>query len=78
MGGSVTNGHQLRIESQDGSIINDYRLKEGKLQFRPINADGSLLPGDDSAWRDLTAADICKHTVLQTVVAEWLAIRKNE
>jgi hypothetical protein len=72
----MTNEHQLRIESHNGKIINDYRLKEGKLQFRPINADGGLLLGDGSAWRDLTTEDIAKHTALQTVVAEWLAIRR--
>ncbi len=74
----VTNVHQLRIESDDGKIINDYRLYEGKLQFRPIHADGSLLPGDGSAWRDLPPEDIAQHHALQTVVAEWLAIRKTE
>lgn len=74
----MTKVHQLRIESQDGRIINDYRLNEGKLQFRPIDTDGSLLPGDASAWRDLTAEDIAKHSALQTVVAEWLAIRKTD
>jgi hypothetical protein len=74
----MTSLSQLRIESQGETIINDYRLYEGKLQFRPIHNDGSLLPGDDSAWKDLASEDIAKHTALQTVVAEWLAIRRSE
>ncbi len=74
----MTEVHQLRIESQNGTVVNDYRLHDGKLQFRPINTDGSLLPGEGSSWRDLAAEDIAKHTALQTVVAEWLAIRAVE
>ena len=69
---------QLRIESDDEKIINDYRLYDGKLQFRPIHASGGLLPGDASEWRDLAHDDISKHAALQTVVAEWLNIRKDE
>ena len=68
---------QLRIESADETVINDYRLYRGKLQFRPIHANGGLLPGSGSEWRDLAAEDISKHAALQTVVAEWLAIRND-
>jgi hypothetical protein len=78
VGARVTNPIQLRIESQDGKTINDYRLCDGKLQFRPIHADGGLLPGEGSAWRDLAPEDIAKHAALQTVVAEWLTIRKSD
>ncbi len=74
----MSNLYQLRIESSDGRIINDYRLYEGKLQFRPVYTDGGLLPGDGSAWRDLASDDIAKHAALQTVVAQWLAIRRDD
>jgi len=59
----MTNLSQLRIESQDETVINDYRLYEGKLQFHLVQNDGSLLPGlvaRGKIWRRRTSLNILR------------------
>jgi hypothetical protein len=69
---------RLRIESGDGLTINDYRVHDGKLQFRLLDQSGSPVPGVHSEWQELSAVEISKHTALKTVVAEWLALRGSQ
>ena len=50
---------QLRFP---GAISNDYRLREGRVEFRLGN----------NTWRPLDEADLQLHFVLRTEVSKWL------
>jgi hypothetical protein len=63
---------RLRIESVNGSPINDYRIRDGHVELRLLDPSGHEYPGFDSRWRMLDANDIQLHHALGTVVSKWL------
>jgi hypothetical protein len=63
---------RLRIESVNGSPINDYRIKDGCVELRLLDPAGRAYPGFDSRWRMLDANDVELHRALGTVVSAWL------
>jgi hypothetical protein len=69
---------QLRIESVSGSPINDYRIKDGRVEVRSLAPSGSAYAGEKSAWRTLDDSDIQLHHALRTVVWEWLRVRMGD
>ena len=66
---------QLRIESVNGSPINDYRFHRGHIEVRSLAPSGLPFPGNDSRWRVLDDGDIKIHHALGTAVSEWLRVR---
>jgi hypothetical protein len=66
---------RLTIEFGDGPRVDEYRIREQQVEFRPRLRNGAPLPDRDGRWRRLTAEDISMHQVLHTVVAEWLKLR---
>lgn len=66
---------QLRIESVDGSPINDYRVAGGNVQMRSLAPSGEPFPGHASDWRSLDRNELGLHDALGTVVSRWLRIR---
>jgi exonuclease I len=62
----------LRIESINGSPVNDYRISGGRVQVRVLDPYGHEYRGSESRWRMLDANDIQLHYALDTVVARWL------
>lgn len=66
---------RLRIESVDGSPINEYRIRDGRVELRSMDALGHPFLGRASKWRTLTANDIQLHHALGTVVSKWLRVR---
>jgi hypothetical protein len=52
----------LRVSN--GLRADEYRLNEGRLEFRP--ADGQI-------WRELVYPDLQQHLTLQTKVGQWIA-----
>lgn len=73
--GMVTHEMQLRIESVDGSPINDYRVADGEVQVRSLTPSGQPYPGHASDWRSLNRNELGLHDALGTVVSRWLRIR---
>lgn len=65
----------LKIPSQNGSPINEYRIHDGQIEFRSLDNEGKPFPYTAGAWRALEAADLQMHFVLHTAVAQWLMER---
>ncbi len=68
---------RLRIESVNGSPINDYRIESGHVEVRTLDPSGRYYPSPNSHWRPLDASDIQLHRALRTVVAKWLQVKLN-
>ena len=66
---------RLRIESQKGSPINDYRISGGHVQVRWLDPFGHPYPSWAGCWRILDDNDIQLHHNLRTVVSKWLRVR---
>jgi len=65
----------LKIPSENGSPVNEYRIHDGQIEFRSLDPLGNPFPQYATRWRILTAADLQFHFVLNTVVAKWLMQR---
>ena len=65
----------LRIPSENGSPINEYRIKQGHVEFRSLNAQGLPFSSPAAGWRTLGIGDIQLHFALKTAVAQWLIER---
>lgn len=64
----------LRIPSERGSPINEYRIQNGQIEFRSLDCEGkpfALAP----RWRTLEVGELQLHFALNTVVAQWLMQR---
>jgi hypothetical protein len=60
----------LRLEV-GGFSISDYRIHEGDLEFRILNADGHSDHNSCSSWTRLTPNEIALHFRLNTIVGQW-------
>ena len=65
----------LRIPSVNGSPINEYRINQGQIEFRSLDAQGQPFSPSKAGWRALDAGDIQLHFALKTRVAQWLIDR---
>lgn len=65
----------FKVPSQNGSPINEYRIRRGQIQFRSLDSEGQPFPYTAGAWRTLDAGDLEMHFVLNTAVAQWLVER---
>jgi len=66
---------RLRIESANGSPINDYRISNVYVQVRALDPSGHPYASWVSRWRTLDDSDIELHHALRTVVSKWLEVR---
>jgi hypothetical protein len=62
---------RLRIEPAKCSPANDYRIRDGEVEFRVIEPASHYA----SNWRRLDENDVQLHRALQTVVAKWIEER---
>lgn len=60
----------LLITSNDGSLDNQYRIRQQHVEFRTLPPGGP--PGSDRTWRVLNDDELQLHFALHTPVAEWL------
>ena len=65
----------LRIPSQNGSPVNEYRIHDGQIEFRSLDPRNSQLSQPAEGWRSLAVDDIQLHFALKTVVSQWLIER---
>ncbi len=66
---------RLRIESVNGSPINEYRIINHSVEVRAMDPSGRPFPNATSRWRRLIDEDIQMHHALGTVVSKWLQVR---
>jgi hypothetical protein len=59
--------------SAPGRVVNEYRIRRGKLELRTRN------PHSRSAnkWRTVEPDDIMRHLFLNTAVGKWLMGRRG-
>jgi hypothetical protein len=65
----------LRIPSDHGSPVNEYRIHEGQVEFRSLDSHNMPFSKRGDGWRSLDVADIQLHFALKTAVAQWLVER---
>lgn len=65
---------RLRLEAQNGSDIEEYRVDCGRVEVRSVRSVGF----DElrhTSWRPLTPQQLRTHVERNTVVAQWLQRR---
>lgn len=67
----------LRIPSENGSPINEYRIYKGQIEFRSLDPNGNPFAGNGN-WRILDISELQLHFALDTLVAQWLLQRLHE
>jgi hypothetical protein len=72
---SHSSSELLRIPSKDGSPINEYRIQNGQIEFRSLDATGKPFSVTQGNWRVLNISELQLHFALDTVVAQWLMQR---
>lgn len=61
----------LRLEAINGSGGEEYRIREGEVEFRPVEPSTNY----DRDWQQLSAHELADHVQRNTVVAQWLRHR---
>ena len=59
----------LRLEAVDGSAPQEYRIRDGSVEFRQSAA------ANEGDWRQLTGEELTRHVKRNAVVAHWLEHR---
>ena len=57
--------------SENGSLMDEYRVRAGRVEVRALDPNGDPYPGY-SEWIALTPEEIRLHFVKKTAVAKWL------
>lgn len=61
----------LRLETEDGRFVKEYRICEGEIQFRQFQANAAKA----ADWRTMSPAELTDHVMKQTLVSQWLRQR---
>jgi len=64
----------LRLEDQDRSQVEEYRVADGRVEVRSLRSP-TLCDFDESRWKALTPQQLSAHVERNTVVAQWLERR---
>jgi hypothetical protein len=65
----------LKIPSERGSPVNEYRIRRGRIEFRSLDSGGQPFAYTGGSWRALDTRDLELHFALNTPVAQWLIDR---
>lgn len=65
----------LKIPSENGSPINEYRIQGGHIEFRSLDSQGRPFSQTAGKWIALDPSDLELHFALNTAVAQWLIER---
>jgi hypothetical protein len=68
----------LRIPSENGSPINEYRISKGQIEFRSLDPNGKPFIAGNGNWRILDISELQLHFALDTLVAQWLMRRLHQ
>ena len=72
---SLNSTNLLKIPSENGSPINEYRINRGRIEFRSLDSHGQPFSQTAGQWAALDASDLQLHFALNTAVAQWLIQR---
>ena len=64
----------LRLEAEDRSATQEYRVDDGKVEVRSLHPPSGYDP-PESSWYRLTPQQLRTHVERNTVVAQWLKRR---
>src|SRR5947209_18728741 len=62
----------LRIPSENGSPVNEYRINNGQIEFRALDVQGQPFLHSAGKWKMLDETELQLHFSLNTLVAQWL------
>jgi hypothetical protein len=62
---------QLRLESRNGSLAKEYRIKGGNVEVGTLNCES----GHVRIWSQLTPEQLSIHVKRNTLIARWLELR---
>ena len=71
----VAGSMRLLLESGNGSPAREYRIEDGNVEVRTLDADGGSVRSTGSVWWRLTREQLRTHVEHNTVVAWWLERR---
>jgi len=63
----------LRIDRNDGSPVEEYRVENGRVEHRTLLAAAERSATVDDPWQRLTRDQLAAHVMANTVVAHWLS-----
>jgi hypothetical protein len=64
----------LRLEPQNGSRIEEYRVSDGRVEVRRVGSYDAYDPPENT-WQGLTPQQLRTHVERNTAVAQWLKRR---
>jgi hypothetical protein len=67
--------NRLHIDPCDGSPVADYRIENGCVESRTLEAAPECGTGTDRRWQRLTPEQLTSHVMANTVLAQWLCRR---
>jgi hypothetical protein len=65
---------RLRLEAEDGSAAQEYRVDDGNIEVRSWHSRNRYDP-HESTWHRLTRQQLRGHVERNTAVAQWLERR---
>lgn len=65
--------NRLRLDSTDGSLVEDYRIEKGRVECRILSDLDAA--ATESEWRPLTPEQLTFHVLANRVLAQWLEHR---
>jgi hypothetical protein len=66
--------NRLRIDPGDGSTVVDYRIENGFVEKRTLEAVSGN-SSTENAWHRLTPEELGSHVMADTILARWLSRR---
>jgi hypothetical protein len=67
--------NRLRIDPCDGSPVAEYRIENGSVESRTLEAAVEEGTATEKQWQRLTPEQLSFHVMANTVVGQWLLSR---
>ena len=67
--------NRLRVDPDDGSPAQDYRIENGHVEMRLVDFNMKYAHEGEGRWRRLSREQLSSHVMGNTAVARWLQRR---
>lgn len=64
--------NKLRIDPNDGSPVLEYRIEDGRVERRTVEAPVPESTAIEAEWKELTPEQLASQLMAHIVVARWL------